>query len=76
VLIEDWRQDYNHHRPHSALAMMAPTRFATSYRQAHRAATRAAIELHSPSGLAAFDAGDSSTLQTNTIHQLAQQVDQ
>jgi putative transposase len=24
VLIEDWRTDYNHHRPHSALGMMAP----------------------------------------------------
>jgi putative transposase len=33
VLIEDWRQDYNHHRPHSALGMMAPTRFATGYRE-------------------------------------------
>jgi putative transposase len=75
VLIEDWRQDYNHHRPHSALGMMAPTRFATGYREAHRAAARAGIELHSPSGLAPFDAGDSSTLQTNTIHQLSQQVD-
>ena len=26
VLIEDWRQDYNHHRPHSALGMMTPAR--------------------------------------------------
>ena len=28
VLIEDWRQDYNHHRPHSALGMMTPVAFA------------------------------------------------
>jgi putative transposase len=75
VLIEDWRQDYNHHRPHSALGMMTPTCFATGYREAHRAAARAGVELHSPSGLAAFDVGDSSTLQTNTNHQLSQQVD-
>lgn len=75
VLIEDWRQDYNQHRPHSALGMMAPARFALGYRTAHRAATRAGVELPSPAGLAAFDAGDSLTLQTNTIHRLSQQVD-
>lgn len=28
VLIEDWRRDYNHHRPHSALGMQAPAPFA------------------------------------------------
>jgi putative transposase len=33
VLIEDWRQDYNHHRPHSALGMMTPTTFAANLRQ-------------------------------------------
>jgi putative transposase len=32
VLIEDWRQDYNHHRPHSALGMMTPVAFAASLR--------------------------------------------
>jgi putative transposase len=36
VLIEDWRQDYNHHRPHSALGMTTPVAFAASLRQAHR----------------------------------------
>jgi putative transposase len=75
VLIEDWRRDYNAHRPHSALGMMTPTRFALSYREAHRAAARAGAQLHSPSGLAPFDAGDSLTLQTNTNHQLSPQVD-
>jgi putative transposase len=75
VLIEDWRQDYNQHRPHSALGMMAPTRFALGYREAHHAAARAGVELRSPSGLAAFDTANSLTLQTNTIHQLSQQVD-
>jgi putative transposase len=33
VLIEDWRQDYNHHRPHSSLGMMTPVAFAASLRQ-------------------------------------------
>jgi putative transposase len=33
VLIEDWRQDYNHHRPHSALQMMTPVAFAASLRE-------------------------------------------
>ena len=32
VVIEDWRQDYNHHRPHSALGMMAPSAFSAGYR--------------------------------------------
>ena len=31
VLIEDWRQDYNAHRPHSALGTTAPTEFATEH---------------------------------------------
>ncbi len=75
VLIEDWRHDYNEHRPHSALGMMAPIPFAIGYRQAHLAAARAGHELRSPSGLAAFDAGDTLTLQTNNIHQLSQQAD-
>ena len=32
VLIEDWRHDYNHHRPHSALGMMTPSAFGVGYR--------------------------------------------
>jgi putative transposase len=32
VMIEDWRQDYNHHRPHSSLGMTAPARFAQACR--------------------------------------------
>ena len=39
ILIEDWREDYNQHRPHSALAMMAPAVFARGYREAHLAAS-------------------------------------
>jgi putative transposase len=34
VLIEDWRCDYNHHRPHSALGMKAPVRFARAWKTA------------------------------------------
>jgi hypothetical protein len=33
VLIEDWRVDYNHNRPHSSLGMMTPGAFAASVRQ-------------------------------------------
>jgi len=28
VVIEDWREDYNHHRPHSSLGMRYPAAFA------------------------------------------------
>jgi putative transposase len=34
VMLADWREDYNEHRPHSALAMMAPARFARAWSQA------------------------------------------
>jgi putative transposase len=30
VVIEDWRQDYNAHRPHSSLGMLAPLAFAAA----------------------------------------------
>jgi len=33
VLLEDWRSDYNESRPHSAHGMMAPVRFAASWRR-------------------------------------------
>ena len=28
VVISDWREDYNHRRPHSSLGMLAPAAFA------------------------------------------------
>lgn len=31
VVIADWREDYNHHRPHSALEMKAPAVFAAGW---------------------------------------------
>jgi len=37
VLIEDWRQDYNHCRPLSALGMMTPVAFVAGWREAHLA---------------------------------------
>jgi len=33
VMVEDWRNDYNQRRPHSALQMMAPVRFAAAWRR-------------------------------------------
>ena len=39
-MIEDWGQDYNHHRPHSALGMMTPSAFSAGYRTAHQAASK------------------------------------
>ena len=36
VVIEDWRQDYNAHRPHSALANQTPEAFARAWGDAAR----------------------------------------
>jgi transposase InsO family protein len=33
VMVADWRQDYNHRRPHSSLGMSAPARFANAWRE-------------------------------------------
>jgi putative transposase len=71
VLIEDWRQDYNHHRPHSALKMMAPARFA----QAWTANRPAVVLLRSSYGLTPQD-NDTTNLHTNNNHQLSPAVDQ
>jgi putative transposase len=35
VMVEDWRQDYNEHRPHSALGMQAPAKFVRAWRARH-----------------------------------------
>jgi len=32
-IIEDWRRDYNHYRPHSALGYLTPSAFAAQYSQ-------------------------------------------
>src|SRR5215203_4324434 len=36
VLIEDWRIDYNEHRPHSAHGDLTPTEFATAWTTRHQ----------------------------------------
>jgi putative transposase len=60
LLVEDWRIDYNTNRPHSALGMMAPARFAAS--------------LRSPSGLAPRG-GDQEQYSTQTNPGLSLGVD-
>ncbi len=52
VLVEDWREDYNHHRPHSALGMKPPARFAHAWRTQHEPL---AASLRSPYGLTPRD---------------------
>jgi transposase InsO family protein len=37
VVIEDWREDYNQHRPHSALGRKAPAVFAAGWTPPARA---------------------------------------
>jgi putative transposase len=71
VLVEDWREDYNHHRPHSALRMKAPARFAKAWRAQHEPL---AASLRSPYGLTPRG-GDTPTLQQHNTHRLSQQVD-
>ena len=45
VLIEDWRTDYNTNRPHSALGMMAPARFAASWRRSGSTKQRLSLDV-------------------------------
>lgn len=80
VMVADWREDYNEHRPHSSLAMQAPARFARAWRQNNRPPVDQAargISLRSPSGLTPRDtaAAPSTTLQPTPDHRLSQQVD-
>jgi transposase InsO family protein len=37
VLVEDYREHYNHHRPHSALGYQTPTQFAKAADLARKA---------------------------------------
>jgi putative transposase len=71
VLIEDWREDYNEHRPHSALDMQPPVTFAQEWRARQDAL---AVSLRSPYGLTPRDS-DTPNLHTNNNHRLSQQVD-
>ena len=36
VLIEDWRLEYNHYRPHMSLGYSTPTKFARTWRAEHQ----------------------------------------
>ena len=71
VLVADWQEDYNDRRPHSALAMKAPTRFAAAWRAQQGAP---AASLRSP--LRGFaPRGSGTNVHPPTNHQLSQQVD-
>jgi putative transposase len=72
VMVEDWRHDYNHHRPHSALGMTSPARFARTWRAHHDEPL--AASLRSPYGLTPPD-GDTPTLQPDNNHRLSQAMD-
>jgi putative transposase len=71
VLVEDWREDYNEHRPHSALDMKSPARFARAWRATQEAL---AASLRSPYGLTPRD-DDTPTMQHDNTHRPSQQVD-
>lgn len=81
LLVEDWRIDYNTNRPHSALGMTAPARFAAAWRHLHatdehaRQADRVVVSLRSPSGLAPRDDNATTTLRSNPNHRLSERVD-
>jgi putative transposase len=57
VLIEDWREDYNHHRPHSSLGMMTPVAFAASFHQPQPGTTATAAEERIEQGRLRIDGG-------------------
>jgi len=75
VMVEDWREDYNHRRPHSALGMTAPANFARRWREDRQGVDEDAhvVSLQSPYGLLARD--DDTTLHLQGNHRLSQQVD-
>jgi putative transposase len=37
VLLEDWRREYNHYRPHQSLGYLTPAEYATRWRTQHEA---------------------------------------
>jgi putative transposase len=75
VLVENWRQDYNEHGPHSALGMMAPAVFARGWREAQLAAASASADLRDRYTVAPFDVGGILTLRVPTMHQRSQRMD-
>jgi hypothetical protein len=74
-VIEDWRHDYNHHRPHSGLAMMTPSAFSAGSRTYLEAVSE---HLSPPGGSEQWLAETTTTTRTTTTttnRQLSQQVD-
>jgi len=67
VVIEDWRQDYNQNRPHSALGMMTPSAFGAGY--------RTYLETLSDEHLSPLGGSEQWLTETINDHQLSQQVD-
>ncbi len=62
VLVADWRDDYNHHRPHSALQMKTPATFAASWGPAADARRPGAAALGPPGLTARHSAAPADTL--------------
>lgn len=53
VVIGDWREDYNYHRPHSALQMKAPAVFAANWTPGPTSSPQAGAASLGPTDLAA-----------------------
>jgi putative transposase len=62
VLVADWREDYNNHRPHSALQMKAPATFAATWTPAADARRPGAAALGPPGLTARRPAAPADTL--------------
>jgi putative transposase len=75
VMVEDWREDYNRRRPHSALAMMAPASFARRWRKSRRGVDEDALVVSLPSPYGLLPRDDDTTLHLDNNHQLSQKVD-
>jgi putative transposase len=63
VVIGDWREDYNRRRPHSALGMLTPTRFAARWTEKDGAPTPRSSR---PSGSLREASGEAATVAANT----------
>ena len=64
VVISDWREDYNHRRPHSALAMQAPATFAATWTPTADAPRPGATSLGPPGLTPRHPAAQADTLPT------------
>ena len=62
VVIADWREDYNHQRPHSALGMQTPAAFAATWTPGTAAPRPGAARSALRASLARHPAADRDTL--------------